>query len=111
MPKFVPLLVDGSTDGKLKATFGVRLKGHKLKVGGENCGIFFVPLLADGSVNADESAWIKVPEEFITRNMNVNLEFYLPRDIETGKSYCLAVRTSVRGNMESMQSRKSYKIY
>ena len=48
----------------------------------------------------DESAWIKVPEEFITRNTNVNLEFYLPRDIETGKNYFLAVRTSIRGNRE-----------
>lgn len=68
----------------------------------------FVPLLADGSVNADESAWIKVPEEFITRNTNVNLEFYLPRDIETGKSYCLAVRTSVRGNKELKSALTGY---
>ena len=100
--------VDGSTDGKLKATFGVRLKGHKLKVGGSDSGIFFVPVLADGSANYDESAWIKVPEEFITRNTNVNLEFYLPHDIETGKNYFLAVRTSIRGNKELKSAMTGY---
>lgn len=92
--------VDGSTDGKLKATFSVRLKGYKLKVGGESGGIFFAPLLEDGSVNDDESAWLKVPDEFITKNTERYLEFYIPRNIETGKKYYLVVRTSVRGNKE-----------
>ena len=39
--------VNGATDGKLKATFSARLKGKKLKIGGENSGIYFLPVLDD----------------------------------------------------------------
>lgn len=92
-------LLDGSTDGKLKATFSVRIKGKKLKVAGENSGIFFVPCLEDGQPSDDESSWVKVPESFVTRNTDGFLEFFIPRDIECGRKFFLAVRTSVRGSV------------
>lgn len=92
--------VDGSSDGKLRATFGARLRGKKLKVGGESGGIYFIPLEEDGSANQDETSWIKVPDDFVTKNSSTILEFYLPRTIPTGESYFIAVRTSIRGKSE-----------
>ncbi len=88
---------NGSTDGKLKATFSARLKGKKLKVGGENSGIYFLPVLEDKTPDMTEEKWIKVPDDFITTNSPKTLEFYIPRTLETGKSYFIAIRTSIRG--------------
>ncbi|MDE5797670.1 MAG: DUF4469 domain-containing protein [Treponemataceae bacterium] len=92
--------IDGSTDGKLKATFSARLKGKKLQVGGENCGIYFIPADADGNAEADEDKWISVPDAFVTRNTAATLEFYIPRTLEIGRNYIIAIRTQVRGTNE-----------
>ena len=92
--------VSGYAEGVLKATFSARIKGKKLKVGGENNGIFFIPLLEDNTANQDEQEWIKVPEEFITTNSPKMLEFHLPRNLATGKKYFIGIRTSIRGTQE-----------
>lgn len=88
---------NGATDGKLKATFSARLKGKKLKIGGENSGIYFLPVLDDKTPDMTEKNWIKVPDDFFTTNSPSLLEFYIPRTLETGKSYFIAARTSIRG--------------
>lgn len=88
-----------SQDGALKATFSARLKGKKLKVGGKNCGIFFIPSDGEDALS-DEERWTKVPESFITRNSDTTLEFHIPRSLETGASYFIAVRTQTRGTTE-----------
>lgn len=92
--------VDGSTNGNLKATFSARLKGKKLKVGGTESGIFFISKLEDGKADTNEENWIKVPDDFVTKNTATNLEFYIPRNIENGKNYFIAVRTAFRGTKE-----------
>lgn len=92
--------VDGITDSTLKSTFSARLTGKKLKIGGNERGIWFVPENDDKSANLDETLWIKVDEDFITRNTDRKLEFYLPRSLETGKKYFIAVRTSLSGSTE-----------
>lgn len=92
--------VDGTTDGNLKATFSARLKGKKLKIGGTDSGIFFVPELENGNADTNEENWIKVPDDFITKNAATTLEFYIPRSLENDKNYFIAVRTSVRGTKE-----------
>ena len=92
--------VDNSCDGKLKATFSARIKGKKLKVGGPTNGIFFIPVLEDGTADKNEESWIKVQDEFITKNSATTLEFYLSRDLEIAKQYFIAVRTQVRGAMQ-----------
>ena len=91
---------DGSCNAKLKATFSARLKGKKLKVGGNDSGIFFLPSDENGEADKNEENWIQVPDDFITSNTAACLEFYLPRSLEKGKSYFIAVRTSVRGSLE-----------
>lgn len=93
-------LVDGTIDTTLKATFSARLTGKKLKVGGNESGIWFVPAAVDGSASTDETGWINVDESFVTKNTARTLEFYLPRSLGTGKKYFIAVRTSLSGSTE-----------
>lgn len=92
--------VDCTTDGNLKATFSARLKGKKLKVGGSDSGIFFVSELEDGNADTNEENWVKVPNDFITKNTATTLEFYIPRSLENDKKYFIAVRTALRETKE-----------
>lgn len=85
------------TGEALKATFSARLKGRKLKVGGENSGIYFIPEDENKNAETEEEKWTKVPDNFITKNTDCALEFHLPRTIEAGRNYFIAVRTSQRG--------------
>ncbi|MBQ9538567.1 MAG: DUF4469 domain-containing protein [Treponema sp.] len=72
---------------------GVELKGNRLKLTeGEGCGIFFVPVGADGSASSDEEAWIRVGEENIFKNYPRSLIFQVPPSMKAGK-YAIAVRT------------------
>ncbi|MCR5763567.1 MAG: DUF4469 domain-containing protein [Treponema sp.] len=95
-----PVAKDISEKEILKATFSARITGKKLKVEGEKGGVFFVPSIGDGTSSSSEDDWIKVPNEFITRNTDRTLEFILPRTIESGKHYFIAVRTSERRGIE-----------
>lgn len=88
-----------SSDGALKATFSARIKGKKLKVGGKNGGIFFIPSDGEDRISGEER-WTKVPDNFITKNTDTTLEFHIPRTLETDTSYFIAVRTQMRGNTE-----------
>lgn len=85
----------GKTDGTLRATFSARLKGKKLKLGEAGCGVYFVPLDESGNARSDEAEWIQVEDRFITTNLSGTLEFHLPRTLETGKKYYIAVRTNL----------------
>lgn len=88
---------NGKTDGTLRATFSARLSGRKLKLGESDSGIYFVPLDETGAAESDETKWIKVPEGFVTLNTPKYLEFHLPRSLEKGKKYHIAVRTNMSG--------------
>ena len=99
-----PVAKDDSEKETLRATFSARITGKKLKVGGEEKGIFFVPVLEDGTPSPSESDWIKVPDEFLTRNTDKTLEFILPRTIESENSYFLAVRTAERNGNKLKQA-------
>lgn len=68
----------------------VRITGNKLKIEGENGGIFFCELDSDGNPNADETKWIKA---VATRNLPKTLELYVPSNLETEKKYAVAVKT------------------
>lgn len=92
--------VDGTKDKTLKATFSARLIGKKLKVGGAESGIWFVPETENNEPTEDESTWIKVPEEFITKNTSKMLEFHLPRLLTIGKKYFIQICTSERSGYE-----------
>ena len=90
-----PLATDKEEKERLKTTFSAKITGRNLKVGGDDGGIFFVPVIED-LPEENEEEWIKVPKEFITHNGDRVLEFYLPRILEGGQSYFIAVRTAER---------------
>lgn len=92
--------VDGTKDKTLKSTFSARLIGKKLKVGGAESGIYFIPEAENNKPSEDESKWIKVPEEFITRNTQTILEFYLPRTLMCNKKYFIQICTSTGSKSE-----------
>ncbi len=101
-----PVAKDGEPKDVLKATFSARLTGRKLKVGGEGGGIFFVPAVTAESPGSEEMLpsknegdWIKVPDDFVTHNADKHLEFYLPRDLESGRNYFIAVRATERNGV------------
>ncbi len=98
-----PVAKDNEPKDVLKATFSARITGRKLKVGGEGGGIFFVPAVmsenpGSGEIipSQKEEDWIKVPSDFVTHNADRRLEFHLPRDLETGMPYFIAVRAAER---------------
>ena len=87
-------LKDGNTDGILYQGYPVRLSGDRLKVGGENAGIFFVPVNSDRLPDSDEGNWIAADLSYLPRNVSKTLEFHIPAQVQTGTEYFIAVRTS-----------------
>ena len=71
---------------------GVRITGTKLKVMGEDAGIWFAPLDGEGNVSKDETTWIQVAAETISQNKPKTLEFYVPDSI-TEADYRIVIRT------------------
>lgn len=78
-----------------------KITGTKLKLGDENSGIFFAPLTSDSEINSDESTWIKVPQESIFRNKPTELNFFVPETLESGKSYCIVLKTNYISNSQT----------
>lgn len=93
-----PHMQNSSDRVSLKATFSARIKGRNLKLGGEESGIWFVPLTDEGVAEADESQWIKVDDEFILKNGKTVLEFHLPRELTVGTQYLILIRTRLGGS-------------
>ena len=88
-------VVTGNTDGILTVNGSVLLEGSSLKVGGEDSGIWFIPISETEEMNADISTWIKV-ESSLIYNMPSKLLFALPQTLAVGK-YKIIVRTRFAG--------------
>ena len=71
---------------------GVKITGSKLKILGNNSGIWFAPLDTEGNVNKDEGTWLEVSKETISCNKPKSLEFYVPDSI-TEADYRIVIRT------------------
>lgn len=95
----------GMPDAGLRATFSARIRGHKLKLVGEKSCIFFVPVAGQDKEGndlpeKDESSWIKVQDDYVTKNSDRLLEFHIPRTLEPASKYFIAVRVAARGETE-----------
>lgn len=75
---------------------GAELKGSRLKVAGDGCGIFFVPVGTDGTMNTDEESWVQVEAANIFKNYPKSLIFQVPAALAAG-TYAIAVRTLYSG--------------
>ena len=81
----------------------IRIEGTRLKIAGEDGGVFFAPATEKEEPVADEAQWIKVSK--LIRNVSKTLEFFLPETLEIGKPYCIVLKTnSTKGNT----TKKSY---
>ncbi|MCR5621657.1 MAG: DUF4469 domain-containing protein [Treponema sp.] len=75
----------------------VRLVGSRLKVAGEDSGLYLCPADANGNISSDRADWTKIAEDQFSCNRPRRLEFFIPDDIAEG-SYCIALRTSFNGS-------------
>lgn len=71
---------------------GVKITGSKLKILGNDSGIWFAPLDIDGNINKDETNWIQVSTETISQNKPKTIEFYVPDSISEA-DYKIVIRT------------------
>lgn len=69
----------------------LRITGAKLKLEGENSGVFFAPVLENGEASADEATWLKTP--MVSINLPKSLEVYVPDEVEDGKQYAVVIKT------------------
>ena len=69
----------------------VRITGAKLKLEGENSGVFFAPVDERGNASDVESDWVKSP--VISKNFPKSLEVYAPDALEDGKQYAIVIKT------------------
>lgn len=88
----------------LKKGFPCRIRGARLKIGGERGGIYFVPVGEDGKTETDEEKWTLVDEKSVFRNMPTELNFIVPSTLDEG-NYRLVIRTSY---ISKDKTRKSF---
>ena len=81
--------------GKIAVGNVAHIDGEKLKLGGENFGLYFVPLDENGARVEDESKWIRVKDNRVNVNYPQSLEFQVPKSLEIGSKYSIAVRTQI----------------
>ncbi len=96
-------LSSGSSEGSLSKGKPCRISGSRLKIGGNESGIWFAPADADGRTNADESTWVKTDEASLFRNKPSELNLFVPDSLEDG-SYRIVLRTAYLGKGKSRKN-------
>lgn len=96
-------LSDTESEGKLTKGKPCRITGSRLKLGGENWGIYFAPVDSEGNLNSDESQWIKTDESSLFRNKPSELNFFVPDSLSEG-SWKIVLRTSYLGKGTSRKT-------
>ena len=84
-------LSDAESEGTLTKGKPCRITGSRLKLGGENWGIYFAP------------SWVKVEESSLFRNKPSELNFFVP-DSLSEESYRIVLRTSYLGKSSSRKT-------
>ena len=97
-------LFTGNTDGTLTGGKIVRIEGGKLKIVGDDSGIFFVACDETGKFSNDETTWIKIESDKIVRNTNKTLEFFLPDTLEKDNTYRIILKTNGVALKKSVQT-------
>lgn len=98
-------LFTGEETTNFTAGKSIRIEGSRLKITGDDGGIFFAPVAEQEGTVADETQWIKVSK--IIRNVSKILEFFLPAALVSGTPYCIVLKTnSTKGNTP----KKSYSV-
>ena len=95
-------LYTGEATNNFSSGKSVRIEGSRLKIAGEEGGVFFAPSTEDEKPTSNTEEWIKV--EKLIRNSSKELEFFLPASLELEKKYCIVLKTSSSGKT----TKKSY---
>lgn len=69
----------------------VQLEGRRLKIKGQNAGIWLCPVDDNGNIESDESKWIECP--VITKNTIKYLCFYVPAKAQADARYRILIKT------------------
>ena len=96
-------LSDAESERTLTKGKPCRITGSRLKLGGENWGIYFAPVDSEGKMNSDESSWAKVDESNLFRNKPSELNFFVPDSLSEG-SWKIVLRTSYLGKGTSRKT-------
>lgn len=91
-------------DGVLSYGKALKVLGSKLKISGEDGGIFFAPVTAEGDATKDEASWIGVDPITIGTNEPKTLRFYVPDKVEKGARYSIVVRTRHSGGERELKT-------
>lgn len=91
----------GSDDGKLTKGEPVRVDGVKLKLGGDNYGVYFAEVDDTSGKLKDEGSWTKVENEKVFRNTRRQLDLFVPSTLDKSKKYRIVVRTSYAGGVKT----------
>ena len=78
----------------------IRIEGSRLKITGNEGGIFFAPLDEAQKPVRDETQWIKVEDKQIIRNFPKCLEFFLPDALTVGTQYRIVIKTNCSGSRQ-----------
>ena len=78
----------------------MRIEGTRLKITGNEGGIFFAPLDEAQKPVRDETRWIKVEDKQIIRNFPKSLEFFLPEALTVGIPYRIVIKTNCSGRRQ-----------
>lgn len=82
----------GNTDLTLSSGGAVLIQGEKLKIGGDECGVWLANLTENEKLTEDESNWIKIDSAFIY-NTQGKLMFTLPNSLVSGSKYRFVLRS------------------
>ena len=106
-------LSSGREDGSLSPGEPCRIRGGRLKIGGEKGGVFFAPVDSSGNLNMDEGVWTKVDDKDLFRNKPTELNFFVPETLAAG-AYKIVLRTSYLGkdkNRKTCVETESDKVF
>ena len=81
----------------------IRLTGTRLKISGEDSGLYLCPADENGTISEDKSDWIQIPESQFACNKPGKLEFFIPDDIAEG-SYRIKLRTFFCSGKKDLKS-------
>lgn len=98
-------LYTNETGTTFTAGKAMRIEGSRLKITGDDGGIFFAPATEKGEPAADEAQWLKIPNQI--RNTAKLIEFFLPPELAPGTSYCIVLKTN---STSGKTTRKTYSI-
>ena len=84
------------TDNTVTRGGSLLLQGKGIKVGGDDSGIWFAPLIAEDKPDTDEGNWIKV-ESALIYNTQSKLLFTLPATLTADTKYRIIIRSRYSG--------------